>query len=148
MCTYKIVKNFTALYVFWWQFLLHEEWNWGLHCYYCLFCCLCHLFLYNMYIYIYSMMPLAYYNKPNAQSRDRNFLHHDHSCISILRAYFKKSLQLQRTEKCQTSKHFQILCQKIFHFPKLQISNDLFVSHLQEIFRFHPQKILTTFFFL
>src|SRR6218665_3552783 len=34
------------------------------------------------------------------------------------RAYFKKSLQLQRTEKFETYKHFKISCKKIFHFPK------------------------------
>ena len=30
----------------------------------------------------------------------------------VFRAYLKESLQLQRTKKCQTSKHFSISCQK------------------------------------
>ena len=64
-------------------------------------------------------------------------------CIIIVsvRAYFKKSLQLQRTEKCHTYKHLKISCQKKLSFSK--ISDDLFSSHLQKNFDFI--HILTTF---
>ena len=59
------------------------------------------------------------------------------------RAYFKESLQLQRTNKFQTSKHFKISCQKSFISQNFRRPS---FCHLQEKFRFHPQKILTTFF--
>src|SRR6218665_3603699 len=45
------------------------------------------------------------------------------------RAYFKESLQLQRAEKFQTSKHFKISCQKKFSFPKNFLRP--FFSHLK-----------------
>jgi len=34
------------------------------------------------------------------------------------RAYFKGSLQLQRTEKFPTCKHFKVSCKKNLSFPK------------------------------
>src|SRR6218665_2984834 len=46
------------------------------------------------------------------------------------RAYFKECLQLQRTEKFQSSKHFQISCQKKFRFPTFPTT---FFTHLTKI---------------
>ena len=51
--------------------------------------------------------------------------------VILSRAYFKESLQLQRMEKFQTSKHFKISCQKKVSFPK--ISDDLFLVIYKKI---------------
>ena len=55
----------------------------------------------------------------------------DKMVLDKIRAYFKESLQLQRTETCQTSKHFQISCQKNLPFPV--ISDDLFLVIYKKI---------------
>src|SRR6218665_989483 len=51
--------------------------------------------------------------------------------VILSRAYFKESLQLQRMEKFQTSKHFKISCQKKVSFPK--ISDILFLVIYKKI---------------
>ena len=54
------------------------------------------------------------------------------------RAYFKESLQLHRTEKFQTSKHFKISCQtKIFISQNLQ---QPFFGHFLHFLCFSPSK--------
>src|SRR6218665_2673681 len=63
--------------------------------------------------------------------------------VIFSRAYFKESLQLQRTDKFQTSKHLKISCQKkCFIFQNFRRP---FLVIYKKI-RFHPQKILTPFF--
>src|SRR6218665_2646848 len=57
--------------------------------------------------------------------------------ILLIRAYFKESVQLQRTEKFQTSKHLKISCQKKFHFPKFPTT---FFSHFLYFLCFSPSK--------
>jgi len=64
--------------------------------------------------------------------------------VILSRAYFKESLQLQRMEKFQTSKHFKISCQK-----KCFISQNFrrpFFSHLQKNFDFIHKKCWRPFF--
>src|SRR6218665_3889666 len=63
---------------------------------------------------------------------------------AMYRSYFKENLQLQRTEKFQTSKHSKISCKKMFHFPnKFQISStknsdDIFLVISSIVFQTFP----------
>src|SRR6218665_113410 len=49
-------------------------------------------------------------------SSSRKWERHFTACT--IKAYFKESLRLQRTDKFQTSKHLQISCQNKVSFPK------------------------------
>src|SRR6218665_327994 len=55
-------------------------------------------------------------------------------------AYFKGSLQLQRTDKFQTSKHLKISCQKKCIVSK--ISADLFLESFPPFLMFQPFQTL------
>src|SRR6218665_889768 len=78
-----------------------------------------------------EFFPVRWASRNDGHLSHRNTTTPDECCSNEI----QHSLQLQRTE---------ISCKKNFHFQNFR---RLFFSRLQKKFRFHPQKILTTFFF-